>query len=169
MKTSILCLAILFAAASEADAQTGCRRYTDWGALRGHQQVVYAQRGDHATIDFTKLDRSATVVIEGIVCDSSGRPVSGLGVMLVRYASKDAAKGKAPSATELQNRLDAYEVLARNERTSGSQGGFRFLGVNPGQFALQVDWDKLPETTEYVVFDVNWTASLSLRPGYDGG
>lgn len=169
MRTVILCLALLFAAAAELAAQGGCRRHADYGTLRDKEAVVHVARGDHATIDFTALGRNATLAIQGIVCDPSGRPVPGLGVTLVRYQETEAAKGQNPSASDLENRPDAYKVLGRSERATSREGHFRFLGVNPGESALQVDWDKLPPNIGQVIFDLNWVDSVPLGPGYDGG
>lgn len=122
---------------------------------------VFAERGDHATIELSPKTRSS-FRLSGTLLDDSNRPVVGAEIRIVRYDVKGAAgtdqgSKKLVPLDDLKAELPPYVIKQTISLVTGADGTFSLdRSLPPGRYSLQVDWKEMPDATPFVRWDLRW-------------
>lgn len=152
-------------------AQSQCAAPGAARSLTETEQILSAERGAVATLAFSTRYAGVTVSIEGLLCDPHGRPVPGTEIRLIRYSVdqnvRDDSRDGRPSAQDLvQSSGTPFSVLGTRRAVTDADGRFRFVAVNPGNLALEVEWDRVPDHP-FVTWNVTWGPGPVMAAGRD--
>lgn len=153
-------------------ADTPCRSLKGNPSLGENEWIVYVEEGGHATVALSTSSFPGTVLIEGAICRAGGGGLEALPLRLVQYSvleSPGRPTSAVPSVQDLAIGTGAgFEVGRTHTVESFDRGRFRAT-VQPGNFALQIPWERLPAEVDVVVFDLRFSPGPEVAVAYPRG
>jgi len=122
---------------------------------------VFAERGDHATIELIPRTRSG-FELSGSLLDAEDRPIEGAQIKIVRFEVAGAAKADdnakdLVSLRDLNSQVPPFVIKQTFPVVTAEDGSFALVKrLPPGRYSLQVDWDEVPDASSFVRWDVRW-------------
>ena len=127
------------------------------------QVTVFAERGEHATIELPPSSQRAGFELRGTVLDAGDRPVQDISLRIVRFEvdESDTVEGAAPGhervpLRDLNAQVPPYSIMDTIPIITRQGGEFQIPRLAPGRYSLQVDWADVPKGTPFVRWNLEW-------------
>lgn len=153
-------------------AETPCRTLEERTSLDENEWISYVPEGEHATVALSTDSFPGTVLIEGVVCPLGGDGLEGLPLKLVQYNVLDSPGRPASAVPSVQDLVigtgAGFEVVSTRAVETLARGRFR-AAVQPGSFALQLPWERLPQDVDVVVLNLRFSPGPELAVAHPRG